>query len=172
MILSYLGKWLYYYGAVDDQGVKGAGDGVGSGISCLTNYPDNVVFDTLIDRNTSDSCNSTNSHTAGNSQLDPLNADVGITLYAERVCRYIVYFNHLFDIIGNISLSQNDSLGELNELSSTLTNLITTTSANYNYTALLSFYSQSSCTDYVKASTNNQLVIQGYLAALVENNFL
>jgi len=172
MILVYLGKWLYYFGSVDSDGIKGAGDGLGSGKSCVLNYPNTVAFDALLDLVTTESCTSTNGDTAGHPDLNIADPAIGVDLFAERTCRFIVYVNHMIDIISTISLSSNDSLGDMVNLKTALETLSSQADGNFEITEILGFYEQSTCLDYVKASAGNQDNIKGYFAALVESNFL
>jgi hypothetical protein len=164
MLLSYLGKWLRFYGQADSDGIKGLGDGAG-GVSCLMNYPNTATYQALAELETTDTCTSSNLATEGNALLGDTTAG------NLRACYFVVYFNHLLDQLTNLNFSGNDSLGDLSGFNSKIEEFKNTALGQYDFSALLSFYRLKSCTDYVGASSANRENLLGFFAALVEREF-
>lgn len=170
MILTYMGKWLRYYGSTDATGIKGSIDGEG-GKACIINYPNNAVFDHLLDSTRSDSCNSTNGSSAGHRDLDTATSGVTTLVRNQRLCHFLVYFNHLLDILTHISLSSNSSLGEMSQFSAILNDILDAAISGYSFSQLLKIYSIEACTDFAGTDAAHQTVLEGFFAALVESEF-
>ncbi len=105
MILVELGKFMNYYGNVDDStGVKGGGAGINE---CYMDYTD-ATAQAGIALQGGDSCDLFNE---GSADLNASRA---------RQCEGIVLFNNFIDIINNVSFSGSNS-GSLGNLSGSVT---------------------------------------------------
>lgn len=115
-----LGKFLAFYGNTDALGVKGNGSGSNS---CLINYLTDAQMngDLVADDAGSNIWMNCNSGNDGHPDLNSATLDPDI--YKRRVCEGIVLFNNMFEIVTNIDISDNDSLGELRQVQSTIETL-------------------------------------------------
>lgn len=174
MITVAMGKYFAFYGNTDAAGTKGAGSVTGGDV-CIAFYPFDATVDTMLSGGGAmNSCNSAN---AGHAALDP--STVTLTTVYRRMCEGIILFNNLFEILSNIDLSSNDSLGNIDAVQSTITQLYSSAqlaeaaaSATWGEDAvatLKTMTSQSACETYAQTA-NGRADIQRYFLVLFETN--
>ncbi len=151
-----LGKFLNYYGNVDNSGTKGAGvDGTNS---CFLNYS-YVSAQTVISALPgSNNCSSNNS---GHSDLD-----LTTTAGKRRACEGLMLFTNLVDVLTNIDLSGDDTFGSLTAVSTLASNLKTAVvSVSPALATLMDTTSQSVCEDTLASASevNNMQLIYALL---------
>lgn len=118
MITVAIGKYFAFYGNTDSAGDKGQGTIVG-GDKCIAYYGDlGASADTYLIGTSPGGCNSAN---AAHDDLDP--ASTATATIKTRMCEGIILFNNLFEILSNIDLSSNDSLGNVGEVSTVVNDL-------------------------------------------------
>lgn len=162
MILIAMGKYFAYYGNADENGLKGQGSATNV---CIRDYVNNAV-DLALQSTPVNGCNS------GNAGSDDLGSTQTAQVLARRSCYGIILFNNLFDILSNITLSSNSSLGDIANIQDQLTLLFdaaVTAESNIFGTAsvadLRNILSQSTCEAY------DDNGIQRYFVLLFETNF-
>ena len=166
MITVAMGKYFAFYGNTDSLGVKGAGSIVG-GDRCIGFYPFDAQVDTSLGASPLKGCDSAN---AGHADLN-FGTVASSTVY-RRMCEGIVLFNNLFEILSNIDLSSNTSLGNVGQVATTINSLfsaaqIVEASLPWGGTAvstLKSITSQSVCEAQSAAD------IQRYYVLIFETN--
>jgi hypothetical protein len=123
MISVAMGKYFAYYGNTNTAGLKGAGT---AGNGCIAFYPFDASVNTTIvnDEAGPDLFGSCNNATDGHADLDTGGGVAAITV-KRRMCEGIILFNNLFEILSNIDLSSNSTLGNLTSVSTTLQTLFT-----------------------------------------------
>lgn len=125
MLTVAVGKYFAFYGNTDTNGVKGAGSVTG-GANCIGFYP----FDAQVNTDLADgdidpadlSTNSCTSANAGHAQLDPGSIDAATV--KRRMCEGIFLFNNLFEILGKVDLSSNDSLGQIDQVETLMNDIL------------------------------------------------
>lgn len=121
LLFVQLGKHFALYGNKGNDGSKG-GDLEGFGNTCIYSYTTEDAVDYI---------------TAGSGSLGSCTAATGsegsdflegITeaLAKERLCRGIIYYNNLIDILSNTTLPASDLLGSIGDIGSTFTTLMNT----------------------------------------------
>lgn len=120
MILVTMGKFYAYYGNADENGHKGAGAAANV---CLVKYDFHTSVDDWLTASPLNGCNSGNDGHAD--IISPVDSDT----IKSRLCYGVVLFNNLLEILSNISLSDNESLGSLSEVSDVMTAFFTTAMA-------------------------------------------
>jgi hypothetical protein len=118
MILVITGKYFAYYGNTDTNGVKGAGS---LGNDCIFSYTAPDAVDFVAGEYGANTCSST----GGGEGSDDLEAPVAAATIKTRLCEGIIWFNNLLDILKNITLSSNPSLGDLSQISTVLDTALT-----------------------------------------------
>lgn len=118
MLTTAMGKFFALYGNADTDGTKGAGSTYTN--ICLYSYTmaDAVNF---INANTPQSCTSA----TGTEGSDFLEAPVTASLTKSRLCEGVILFNNFFDILSNIDLSSNSSLGQLTSVGAVISTILT-----------------------------------------------
>ena len=178
MVTVALGKYFAFYGNTDSDGVKGQGSIVG-GDKCIGFYPFDAQVDTSLSATNPGGCDSAN---AGNAALDFGSLTTAVVY--RRMCEGIVLFNNLFEILSNIDLSSNDSLGNVGDVSATISALFTLaqnaeTLAPWGEDAVLTLKtmtSQSACEAYSTVVETTPTIINGgsdiqrYYVLLFETN--
>jgi hypothetical protein len=166
MITVAMGKYFAFYGNTDASGVKGAGSVTG-GDKCIGFYPFDAQVNTTLVGNPLNGCNEAN---AGHAALDF--GTVTEAIVHRRMCEGIILFNNLFEILSNIDLSSNDSLGNISDVSSTISDLFTLAETaedalpwgGTSVATMKSMTSQSLC----EAQTTDD--IQRYFVLIFETN--
>lgn len=174
MIMYGMGKFFAYYGNAAN-GLKGQG---AAGNVCIGNYIADADIDEYLDNdNIPAGTGPINGCDSGNDGHADLKAPVDTALIATRLCHGIVLFNNLFDILSNVTLSSNDSLGDLGSVSTAVSALFTTAEGAEDLAAgmgvgdgaavetLKSITSQSVCEEQLA------LHHQMYYVILFETNF-
>lgn len=126
-----VGKYFAFYGNTDTNGIKGSGS-VDGGSTCIGFYPFNALLNTdLADGDLDPSGISTNGCTSANSghaQLDPGTIDADTV--KRRMCEGIFLFNNLFEILENVDLATNDSLGEIDQVPTLINDILNAAQIN------------------------------------------
>lgn len=110
MTVVALGKYIALYGNTDATGKKGTG--TFSNTKCMAGY-DNalIVAGMAVPGAGKLNLSGCDEPDKGHPELLPANAK-----YKRRLCEGIILFNNLLDILGNIQLSGNSSLGNLDDV--------------------------------------------------------
>lgn len=164
MIFTYLGKWLALYGDTNDDGLKG------TGVLCLTAYSTEA-----------------SSFLSAAERLALLGADatckfdsvasspllvLGSNEIKDRLCNFIVYFNHVRDLITNITLSSNSSMGDLSDAFDDMEDYVEAAEVAFpGISGVLDFYNLNSCTTYYDLNNNAKKNIHAFMAGIVDKNF-
>ncbi len=112
MYLALFGKYFYYYGDSDSNGVKAAGSN--SNNTCLFSYTDaaSVAFVTT---QATGSCVS-----GGDGHPEMANADPALGGYEpedlRRMCEGYIMLTNLLDLIANTTFPSSDELGDMNSI--------------------------------------------------------
>lgn len=166
MIIVELGKYMHFYGNVDDAGVKGGGapnvDEQGPTASeCFYTYDYASAIAYISGSGLTGICD--NNGDPGHPDLDP--GDLPTTY--QRMCQGVVLFNNLVDILNTVTLSSSEDLGELPDLIDDINTSITTATTAYpELTDILEITDQDECEDY--AGTNFDQV-QLFFAVVFES---
>jgi hypothetical protein len=102
------GKWFAYYGNADSAGTKGAGSPAVN--ICIFSYTQADAVTYVNDLNPS-GCSA-----SGSEGHDELEGAVTAAVIKTRMCEGIYLYNNLVDILSNLSLSSNSSLGSLSAM--------------------------------------------------------
>lgn len=163
MIFTYLGKWMALYGDTDDSGLKQ------SSVLCLLDYTDAASFLNPAERlallGATGTCKS---NSAASSPLLTF-ADVKTKT---RLCDFLVYFNHVRDLIDNITLSGNSSMGDLADAFDAMEQYVLSAEVVFpGISNVLTFYDLNSCTDYYDSNNTAKKNIHAFMAGIVDKNF-
>jgi hypothetical protein len=109
------GKWFGYYGNADATGTKGAGV---DGNDCIFSYTQADAVAYITGANPG-GCSAT-----GTEGHDDLEAPVTAAAVKTRLCEGIYLYNNMVDILSNLSLSSNSSLGNLSSMATLFTNVV------------------------------------------------
>lgn len=167
MLLTQLGRFNYYYGNVNATGQKGLGAGTNN---CFYPYP-GLIQTTIADSaDTGGRCNSGNSP-VGHPQLNTATPGLTDAIVNRRLCYGVVIVNNLIDILTNIDFSNNDALGAVVDLKTTLETVLADAEAipDPDFQAFLQVRSQSACETILNADNE---VGQYYFAAVFEGGLL
>lgn len=157
-----LGKFLALYGNTDSLGQKGSGSGSNN---CLINYLTDADMnsDLVADDAGSDIWTSCSSGNDAHPELNSVTLSPAV--YKRRVCEGVILFNNMFEIVANIDISDNESLGDLKQVQSTIETLYiasaglaasrTWGNAGGPINTLRTITSQNEC----EARTNNEIEI-------------
>lgn len=104
-----LGKFTNYYGNVGANGAKG---GAGTGSTCYINYTYAPAIAAVSSGNTGSCTNGTSGH-ADLSFSDAPTA-------RRRLCEGLMLFTNILDILDNMDLSGNDTFGDLEDVSASV----------------------------------------------------
>lgn len=164
MIFTYLGKWLDLYGATNADGVKGTSS------LCLLDYKTEAAsFLNMAERiallGTTGTCKE---NSVATSPLLPF----GTIGTKNSLCSFIVYFNHIRDLTGNITLSGNSSMGDLGDAFSDMETYVQSAEVAFpGISSVLTFYNNTACLNYYDASNTNKKNIHAFMAGIVDKNF-
>lgn len=138
--LTQLGKFLHYYGNVNvTTGVKGGGAGLSK---CFLTYNDVQAMAFIAGSGATGSC--TAGTMIGHADLSLAPADLAVT--KKRMCEGLMLVTNVIDILNNITLPDNDAMGDLSTVTTTINTLKTTiTTADPALTTLIETTSQSAC---------------------------
>ncbi|MBF0360784.1 MAG: hypothetical protein HQK49_07225 [Oligoflexia bacterium] len=170
MMLTQLGKYVFYYGNADPiNGVKGAGS-VGNGNpnnqtnGCFYNYnPSNDALRALITYDRANSLLGSCTATAtGHSKLQPIpNANT-----IKRMCEGVVLFNLFVDVVGNTTMPTD--AGDIGSLTDTFTSICNSTTFTGDICAVKD---QTICeTDYGSQPESDKL--EAYFYMVYEKMFI
>lgn len=127
LLFVQLGKHFAFYGNASSDGTKGGGSITGAN-SCLFSYTTQDAVDYVTDVGGAAGLGTCTS-ASGTEGSDFLESPETAANIKRRLCHGIVYFNNLLDILGNITLPSSDSLGDVSNVSSALTTLMTAAEA-------------------------------------------
>lgn len=117
MIFVQMGKFFALYGNADETGAKGQGS---SGNSCIFSYTTSDAVE-WINNTTPGSCVAATGN-EGSSLLETPETAADIK---RRLCEGIVLYNNMIDILTNVTLPGSDELGDVSNIQSALTQLMT-----------------------------------------------
>jgi hypothetical protein len=165
MIMVNLGKFMAYYGNADTDGLKGQG---GQSNTCLFNYTDFTAVTYVSTSGLTGSCTN-----AGQGHPDLNTATPGVTaaIRNRRLCDGIILYNNMMDILANISLASNESLGDMSDIQSALAALelvATTVDTTDTIDPIFDFYSHEECEDFANTSVTP---IERFYAIFIESLF-
>lgn len=159
MVTTEFGKYLAYYGNAGATGDKGGG--ATAGHNCLMNY-DLAGVVPILSLNNADTCTTT---AEGSSDLDPTDDS-----FIARACEGIVLFNNFGDIVSNITFSDSDQMGDLEDTGSLISQGVAAATliepAVDDYKDFVSF---AACEAHAEADTDE---LQRVFAAYIENFYL
>lgn len=112
MLMAQAGKFFAYYGNTDDDGDKGSGS---ESNTCIYEYTDATTI-TYLGTGQTGPCTNTNQ---GHEDLDEGEGVSTAKIY-RRMCEGVIYYNNIIDVLSNVTLSENDSLGDLSEVQAAL----------------------------------------------------
>ena len=115
MIMTGIGKFFAYYGNANTLGVKAAGT-LDTNV-CIGFYDADADIDTYLSATPINGCNS------GSDGHTDLKSPVAAATITTRLCQGIVLFNNMLEILSNITLSSNDSLGDLGAVADSVNDL-------------------------------------------------
>ena len=122
LLLVQIGKHFALYGNAGTDGTKGAGRADTSYTNtCIYSYTQTDAVNYINSVNPQSCTSATGSE--GSSLLDL--GTLGETEIKTRLCKGIIYFNNMMDILGNITLPGSDSLGDVSSIQTTLETLLT-----------------------------------------------
>lgn len=164
MIFVYLGKWLAHYGDTNASGLKtGTVDCLLSYVTEAQSFLDNAERTALL---------------GGAGTCLPASTDAspdlpfGSSTTRDRICKFIVYFNHVRDISPNITLSSHSSLGDLADAFSDLDTFVQAAEVAFpGISNVLTFYNLTSCTTYYDANNTGKENIHAFMAGAIDKNF-
>lgn len=161
MLIAQLGKYLHHYGDVDSAGKKGNGSPM-----CFVAYSDATAITSATALPASNSCQPP---LVGNTDLSLAAAELDQT--KRRMCEGLMIITNLADILGNISLPDNDSIGNLSEVQGIVSTYIDAfnTSPDPELVSLINMTKQSDCESFVSTSAKFGKLQQMFVG-LFENN--
>lgn len=163
MLATGLGKFFAYYGNTNSAGLKGAGS---ASNGCIANY----TFDVAVNGDISGDANYGSCGGASDGHPD---LDTGVVASAtvfRRMCEAIVMYNNFAEILSNMDLTTNTTLGDLSDIESTLQQVYTAaqlleSSYTWNNNAVTSMQSITSQSECEALSTDD---IQRFMVVLFE----
>ncbi len=157
MILVQLGRYARWYGDTNDTGNKGSGSAANT---CFFDYGAGALA-------VATGHGGGNACVAGNSgHVDLDYAGVGTAVAQRRLCQGAMLINNMVDILDNTTLSSNDSIGEIANLSAMIDPYLATASAlDPDMDDFIATLSQEDCEDLVAADDD---VAELYFASLFE----
>lgn len=163
MLIAQLGKYLYHYGNVSSLGVKGGGS---AGSECFVKYDDPVAMTAVNALPGSNACD-----TSDNGHPDLSLSAGSLTITKRRMCEGLMIITNLADILSNVTLSTNDSLGDLTEVKNIVNDYVEDfqSSADADYAALIRITKQSDCESYISNSAKFAKLQQMYVALFEAN---
>ena len=121
LLFVQLGKHFALYGNAGTDGGKG-GDAQSFGNTCIFSYTASDAVE-WINANTLGTCAGPLDGSQGS---DFLESPVAAAEIKTRLCYGVVYYNNMMDILTNITLPGSDSLGDVGNIQSALTILLST----------------------------------------------
>lgn len=140
-----LGKFLNYYGNVDANGAKGAGDGSNS---CFIDYTDARARIIINPGNLGGSCTVFND---GHPDLSFAAATLPET--KRRLCEGLMLITNMLDILENIDLSGSSTLAKLGEIT-TEVGIIKAAAVAAGLGDLINMTSQTTCETHLDTAAN------------------
>lgn len=127
LLLVQIGKHFALYGNADDstnptRGEKGGGSQTNS---CIFSYTTQDAVDYITDAGGVAGLLGTCVAATGSEGSDLLESPETAADIKRRLCQGIVYFNNLLDILGNITLPGSSELGDVGNINTALTTLMT-----------------------------------------------
>jgi hypothetical protein len=159
-IIAYTGKFLYYFGNASSVGVKGGGAATNK---CFIDYT-TATAQTFHANNIS-SLGACNGVAKGHAELAASNSNK-----FARLCDFIVHLNHVFDILGNVTLPNDERFDSFTDVTTSLTTAKNQAISDLpagTLTSLLSFYDYESCVTYA-SNASNLSNVELYFLAIVE----
>lgn len=164
MIFSYMGKWLALYGDTDSAGLKQ------TDVLCLLDYSTEADSFLNIGERTALLGNDATCK-PGSTEFSPL-LPFNVDETRNRICNFIVYFNHIRDLTSNITLSSNSSLGDLGDAFQDMDEYVQQAEVAFpGISNVLTFYKLDSCTDYYNLNNASKKNIHAFMAGIVDKNF-
>lgn len=163
MLIAQLGKYLYHYGNVSSLGVKGGGT---AGSECFVKYDDATAIAAVNALPASNACDSSD-----NGHPDLSLAAGSLTVTKRRMCEGLMIITNLADILSNVTLSTNDSLGDLSQVKDLVVDYVDDfqSSADADFVALIGTTKQSDCESYISTAAKFAKLQQMYVG-LIEAN--
>lgn len=144
MSLAQLGKFLHFYGNVNNLGVKGAGT---QGNTCFLNYT-YASAQAVISAATTGACVTTN---AGHTNLA---FGANLANAKRRMCEALVLVTNTIDTLNGLTFSTNSNMANLNTVKTNINTLKTSILAGRpELSALLNTTSQSACVAKLENAT-------------------
>jgi len=166
LVMIELGKFVAYYANTDAAGIKGGGSTNADTNVCFGEYTFDADVNTQLGLSALGNCNNaTSGHT-------DLKSPVAAATIKTRLCEGIVLFNNFLDILDNITLSSNSSLGDLSSVGTVLNGIFTlaaTAEASASWggsavTTIQSITSQTTC------EAQSDADLQRYYVLIMESN--
>lgn len=163
MLIAQLGKYLHLYGNVDSTGVKGTGT---AGSTCFVQYDDATAQSAVTALPATNACDVGD---AGHPELSLAASDLAKT--KSRMCEGLMIVSNLSDILGNIVLSDADSLGDLKDVKDLVNGYTSafSSSPDPDYVALINTTKQSDCETYVSTPAKFAKLQQMFVALFEAN---
>jgi hypothetical protein len=167
MIMIQMGKYFAYYGNTDSDGVKGLGPRTNN---CMLGYNNGAVLVALQGAGSLGSCE--------DPPVGPV--DIPLTTTASsvrRMCEGITLFANFLDILGNIDLGDNDQLSALDDINTSIQDLIQIAkiaegAMGATTDAVETFSAETSQTSCETAAVTDLARVQVYFFLMFETNFL
>lgn len=163
MLVAQLGKYLHLYGNVDSNGDKGAGS---FGSECFVAYDDPIAQAGVSALPGTNACDGGD---AGHPDLSLAASD--LTTTKRRMCEGLMIITNLADILGNITLPSNSSLGDLSDVQDLVNDYVDefSTSPDPDFVALINTTKQSNCESYISTTARFAKLQQMYVALFEAN---
>lgn len=163
MLVAQLGKYLHLYGNVNSSGVKGGGS---AGSQCFVAYDDPVAIAALGVLPAANACDPGD---AGHPALSLASSD--LTRTKKRMCEGLMIVTNLSDILKNIILPDNDSIGDLTDIQFLVDQYVDdfASSADSDYVSLIGMTKQSDCETFVTPSAKFAKLQQMFVALFEAN---
>lgn len=118
LLLVQMGKYFALYGNADNAGDKGLG---ADGNTCIYSYTTQDAVDWITNvANPGGTC----AAATGSEGSDHLEAPETAADIKRRLCEGIFLYNNFVDVLGNLTLPNNDSLGDLGDVEAALALLL------------------------------------------------
>jgi hypothetical protein len=163
MLIAQLGKYLHLYGNVDSSGVKGGGAGSSQ---CFVQYDDPTAAAGVGSLPGSNACDPGDAGHAGLSL-----AAGSLVTTKRRMCEGLMIVTNLSDILRNIVLPENDSIGDLSDVQSLIDTYIDdfSSSPDPDYVTLINTTKQSECESFVSTPAKFAKLQQMYVLLFEAN---
>lgn len=117
-----MGKFFAFYGNTDSDGMKGAGS---AGNGCIAHYVTDAQMnaDIVADNGGANLWASCDSGTDGHVDIEQ--SAIGDTDYKRRMCEGVILINNIFDVLLNIDISSNSTVGNLDDIRTAIDDLYT-----------------------------------------------